>query len=82
MSNIDVLIDTEGNSIEQGYSTLRAHPELGCEMANLYLKCGKNTIRLRFDTWQEMIDFCEKHNFSYKDERPMKPAEAQEETAA
>jgi hypothetical protein len=82
MSDISINLNTNGNPIMQSYSTLHEHPNLGSEVAALWLECGKNTIRISFQNWQEMIDFCEKHNFSYEDNRPAIQAEAQEETAA
>lgn len=73
MNNIN--IQTKGSPIRATYSKLRTHSEIGCEMANLHLKMGDMEVNIIFDTWDEMIAFCEAHNFPYDDER-------QEPTAA
>jgi hypothetical protein len=51
------------------FSTLRVHPELKCEMANMNIRVGNFEVKLDFDCWEDMISFCEKHNFPYKDKR-------------
>ena len=66
---IDIRVKTNGNSVKQSYSYLSIHPTLKLEMAYLTLKIDDVGIRIEFETWEEMIEFCKAHNFKYKDER-------------
>ncbi len=67
MLNID--IPTEGKKIITDYSRLSLHDTLHIEMANMSLLVGSMKVSLDFDTWDEMIAFCEEHNFPYNDKR-------------
>ena len=66
---IDIRVRTNGQGVRVGYSRLRTHPTLKCEMAHLDLHIGDAEISVVFETWAEMIEFCERHNFDYLDER-------------
>lgn len=67
---MNVNLYTNGTPIKTIYSAIREHPELGVEMAYLELKVGNASVNISFETWDEMIDFCDQHNFEYKDKRP------------
>lgn len=60
---------TKGARIYSNYGHLHRHPRNYYEMANFQLKIGDVTVEINFESWQEMIDFCEQHNFLYKDGR-------------
>ncbi len=64
-----ISIDTDGKAITSAFGNLHRHPRNYCEMANIDLKVGDARIGIRFKTWQEMISFCDEHNFTYKDDR-------------
>ena len=66
---VTVNVRTDGKGVKQTYSQLSVHPTLGCEMAKFDFKIGDAEIRISFESWKEMIKFCEKHNFTYKDNR-------------
>lgn len=60
---------TKGKGVYSNYGNLHSHPRNYCEMANFQLIIGDVTVEIRFDSWQEMITFCDQHNFTYKDDR-------------
>lgn len=70
-----IRLDTKGRGVNAVYSKLRRHPNLGMEMANIEFEIGDAEVNIRFETWEEMINFCKRHNFSYKDERELKDKE-------
>jgi len=69
MSITSINIDTKGQPIKLGYSMLATHSKLKTEMANMNLEIGGTTVAIRFETSEEMIEFCNTHNFEYKDNR-------------
>lgn len=62
-------IDTKGLGVKLVYSNIHMHPRMGIEMASLEFKIGHDNIAISFESWQEMIDFCDRHHFSYQDDR-------------
>lgn len=68
-----LVVSTNGRPVQATYSKLRRHPNLGVEMASLDLRIGNMEVCIRFESWDEMVQFCEKHNFSYEDEREEQP---------
>lgn len=62
-------VHTKGRAIYSNYGNLHRHPRNYSEMANFELKIGDVGIEICFESWQEMIAFCDKHNFSYEDQR-------------
>ena len=63
------IVRTNGRPIEVTYAMLMRHPDLGSEMSTLDLRIGQDEVSIKFESWDEMIAFCEKHNFEYSDER-------------
>jgi len=64
-----ILLETDGKQIKTTYSVIKIHPELKCDMANLNLEIGDFELHISFDSADEMIQFCEQHNFEYNDKR-------------
>jgi GH35 family endo-1,4-beta-xylanase len=64
-----VTIFTNGDSIRKEYARVRPHPEINDDIAVMELVSGGMEINFHFETGEEMIEFCEKHNFSYEDLR-------------
>lgn len=67
MSSTDVY--TNGNGVFSDYAMLHYHNLLDKQIASFHLKIGNDQVIIKFDSWQEMISFCEQHNFSYSDDR-------------
>lgn len=67
MTRID--LSTHGKPIRQGRSVVRRHPTLAVDVAYLHFSIGDVQLDFDFETGDEMIAFCEKHNFSYTDQR-------------
>lgn len=70
MTQTQLRIHTNGKPIKKTYAMLTEHPELKTEMAHMHIEIGNVEVQVEFDNWQEMIDFCNEHNFEYKDRRP------------
>lgn len=62
-------VHTKGKVIHSDYGNLHRHPRNYCEMANIQLIIGDVKVEVCFKSWQEMIGFCEQHNFPYVDDR-------------
>jgi hypothetical protein len=67
--SIEITLNTEGQPISTEYSRIWRHSELDFEMALLCLRIGGAQLNIHFNTHQEMIDFCNSHNFAYRDDR-------------
>lgn len=78
MSEVRINVSTNGKPIIADHACLRFHSDLpNCEMAYLHLSIGTATrLIIDFDSHDEMIAFCEKHNFEYEDRRQPKDADA------
>jgi hypothetical protein len=64
-----IYISTNGDGVSQRYSRISTHPSLKIQMGDLHLLIGDIEVQIKFDTAAEMIQFCEQHNFTYKDDR-------------
>jgi len=70
MARNSIRLETDGKPIKIAYSAVKIHEELGCEMGDLQLTIGDVDLGISFDSCEEMITFCKKHNFEYSDKRP------------
>ncbi|CAA0081223.1 Uncharacterised protein [Zhongshania aliphaticivorans] len=68
---VNVTARTNGEKIEVRYSRISTHPnpEIKGPVAYLDLDIGDLSLSIAFSTAQEMIEFCEAHNFPYEDDR-------------
>lgn len=64
-----VRIKTKGSGVKVIFSKVTYHEELRREFATMTLLVADTEVDIVFDSPTEMIEFCNKHNFDYEDDR-------------
>jgi len=65
---VKITLNTNGNSISVSISKIFTSMKLN-NIPYMVFKIGDAHIDINFETPNEMIEFCKKHNFEYEDER-------------
>ncbi|MGH1438606.1 MAG: hypothetical protein ACRBBR_00735 [Cellvibrionaceae bacterium] len=72
---VSFFTDGKGVVCPEGASMVSSYPDIDGErriVAAVHLRIGSSSVDIHFNDEHEMIEFCEKHNFEYRDDREAK----------